>query len=244
MQSIGVANIVDTLLPRIRTRLRANRIGHTLPDNHGQIWMELATLAEQDETLFQGTSTEVKKEMLQTLGLSSCFWFDPLDEVLKKISKLSRGLDEAVHLSDWAALVRLLQLCSSANTHKLFYPDAPNDVLADLSDQGHLYRQSGLLVGLEHGHYHNAARYLISHVTQWINCEPTKVIDCENNKPQLWRDFIPALTIEHDRRAPRKSRNLQREIFACAEGRIDQLKGSLGGDISNDTYMERFRSLA
>ncbi|KFY65503.1 hypothetical protein V496_02533, partial [Pseudogymnoascus sp. VKM F-4515 (FW-2607)] len=198
--------------------------------------------------------------------------FDPLDEVLKKISKLSRGLDEAVHLSDWAALVRLPRPCSSANTHELFYPDAPNDVLADLSDQGHLYRQSGLLVGLEHGHYHNAARYvldnagqeyidiqallrtgrrdgkilleLISHVTRWINCEPTKVMDRENNKPQLWRDFIPALTIEHDRRAPRKSCDLQREIFACAEGRMDQLEGSLGGDISDDTYIERFRSPA
>lgn len=70
MRTIGVANIVDTLLPRIRTRLRANRVGHTLPDNHGQIWMELATLAEQDKRLFQGSSTEVKKEMLKTLGLS------------------------------------------------------------------------------------------------------------------------------------------------------------------------------
>jgi len=33
--------------------------------------MELAALAEQDSTLFQGTNTEVQKEMLETLGLSS-----------------------------------------------------------------------------------------------------------------------------------------------------------------------------
>lgn len=200
------------------------------------------------------------------------FWFDPLDEVLKKISKLSGGLDEAVHLSDWAALVCLPRPCSSANTHELFYPKAPNDVLADPSDQGHLYRRSGFLVGLEHGHYHNAARYilgnggqeyidieallrtgrrdgkvlsqLMSLVTQWINSEPTKVKDRENNKPQLWRDFIPALKIEHDNTAPRKARELQRLVFASAKGRLDQLEGSLGGDISDDTYLERFRSPA
>lgn len=71
VQSTGVSNVIDTLPPRIRTRLRANRIGHTLPDNHGQIWMELATLAEQDETLFRGTTNaEVEMEMLETLGLS------------------------------------------------------------------------------------------------------------------------------------------------------------------------------
>lgn len=190
--------------------------------------------------------------------------------MLEKISKLSGGLDEEVHLSDWAALVRLPRPCSSANTHELFYPDAPNDVLADLSDQGHLYRQSGFLVGLEHGRYHNAARYvldnagqeyidiqallrrgrrdgkilseLMSHVTRWINCEPTKVMDRENNKPQLWRDFIPAMSTEHDSGAPRRSRELQRELFAVAEGRLDQLEGSFGGDISDDTYLERFRS--
>ncbi|OBT95119.1 hypothetical protein VE01_07344 [Pseudogymnoascus verrucosus] len=309
----------DTLPPRIRTRLRANRVGHTLPDNHGQIWMELATLAEQDKTLFQGSSTGVKKEMLETLGLSGCvgfpirrlvtlwknnswrdmitrwcrtgvgrstfnislwdnmarfriddFWFDPFDEVLKTISKLSGGLDKAVHLSDWAALVRLPRPCSSSNMHDLFYPNAPTDVLANLSDQGHLYRRSGFLVGLEHGHYHNAARYVlgnagqeyidiqallrtgrregkilsevISHVTRWINCEPTKVIGRENNKPQLWQNFIPALTIEHNSQAPRKSRKLQRDLFATVEGRLDQLEGSLGGDIGDDTYLERFKS--
>lgn len=69
-------------------------------------------------------------------------------------------------------------------------------------------------------------------------------MDCENNKPQLWRDFIPALTIEHDSGALRKLRKLQRELFASVEGQLDQLEGSLGGDISDDTYLERFRSPA
>lgn len=50
------------------------------------------------------------------------------------------------------------------------------------------------------------------------------------------------MTIEHGSGAPRKSRELQRELFAFAEGRLDQLEGSLGGDISDDTYLERFRS--
>lgn len=89
------------------------------------------------------------------------FWFDKFGEVLDKISKLSGGLNEAVHLSDWAALVRLPRSCSSSNTHELFYRDAPDDVLADPSDQGHLHRRSGFLIGLEHGDYHNAARYVL-----------------------------------------------------------------------------------
>ncbi|KAL5345474.1 hypothetical protein ACLOAV_009224 [Pseudogymnoascus australis] len=71
----------DTLPPRIRIRLRANRVGHILLDNHGQIWMELATLAKQDETLFQGSTTKVKEEMLETLGLSSRVGF-PIDRLV------------------------------------------------------------------------------------------------------------------------------------------------------------------
>ena len=86
--------------------------------------------------------------------------------MLRQVSELSGGLDEAVHLSDWAALMRLPRPCSSSNTHELFYPNAPDNVLADPSDQGHLYRQAGFLVGLEHSHYHNAAQYVLDHAGQ------------------------------------------------------------------------------
>ncbi|KFY82708.1 hypothetical protein V498_08489 [Pseudogymnoascus sp. VKM F-4517 (FW-2822)] len=161
--------------------------------------------------------------------------FDQFDEVLRQVSKLSRGLDEAVHLSDWDAL-------------------------------------AGFLVGLEHGHYHNAARYVLDHAGQefidipallrtgrrdgkimsevmchvriWINSQPTEVSDCENNKPQLWRDFVPALEIDFGGQALRRLRELQRQLFSVMKGGLDQLEGSLGGNVvfvDDDTYLERFR---
>lgn len=51
-------------------KLRANREDSTLPDNHGQIWAELATLSSTDETLFIGKNAVVERQMLDKLGLS------------------------------------------------------------------------------------------------------------------------------------------------------------------------------
>lgn len=192
--------------------------------------------------------------------------------MLRQVSELSGGVDEAVHLSDWAALMRLPRPCSTSNTHELFYPNAPDDVLADPSDQGHLYRRAGFLVGLEHGHYHNAARYVLDHAGEefidipallrtgrrdgkimsevmchvriWTHSQPTEVGDRENNKPQLWRDFVPALGVEFGGQAPRRSRELQRQLFSVMKGGLDQLEGSFGGNVvlvDDDTYLERFR---
>jgi hypothetical protein len=165
--------------------------------------------------------------------------------VLEQISQLSGGRHELVHLSDWAALAHLPRLRSSSNTHELLYPGAPDDDLADPNNQGHLHRRPQSLMWLEHGRCHNVPRLVldhadqafidirallragrcdgktisqvICHVAQWINPRPTKVSDRENNKPQLWRDFIPALEIEFSDRAPRKSRDLQRHLV-CKQG--------------------------
>jgi hypothetical protein len=62
--------LLDQLPARLRIQLRANRQDSTLPDSHGQVWMELVTLATADSTLFQGTNGPIQDEMLQTLGLS------------------------------------------------------------------------------------------------------------------------------------------------------------------------------
>jgi len=53
----------DKLPPKLSFLLRANRLDHTLPDNHGQVWMQISTLSQQDSTLFQGSSKEVEEEM-------------------------------------------------------------------------------------------------------------------------------------------------------------------------------------
>lgn len=61
---IGRSNLlIEELPPRLDFLLRANRLDHTLPDTHGQVWMQLTTLAQQDPKLFQGTNREVEKEM-------------------------------------------------------------------------------------------------------------------------------------------------------------------------------------
>lgn len=61
----------DTLPPEVNIRLRANRADPTLPDSHGQIWNELATLESTDEKIFKGSNAAIEKEMLQRLRLSS-----------------------------------------------------------------------------------------------------------------------------------------------------------------------------
>ena len=61
---------LDNLPPRLNIGLRANRRDHTLLDSHGQVWVELVTLAKADSSLFQGSSSKVQKEMLAVLGLS------------------------------------------------------------------------------------------------------------------------------------------------------------------------------
>jgi hypothetical protein len=61
---------LDTLPSLLHIRLRANREDVILPDNHGQIWAEMATLAATDDTLFHGNSKELEREMVETLGLA------------------------------------------------------------------------------------------------------------------------------------------------------------------------------
>ncbi|PVH90418.1 hypothetical protein DM02DRAFT_547825, partial [Periconia macrospinosa] len=61
----------DTLPPHLRIQLHANQEDIVLPDNHSQIWTELATLASSDSQLFQGSNRSVEQEMLEKLRLSS-----------------------------------------------------------------------------------------------------------------------------------------------------------------------------
>lgn len=58
-------------LPRLlHVRLRANREDVLLPDNHGQIWAEMAALASADDTRFNSSARELEREMVETLGLT------------------------------------------------------------------------------------------------------------------------------------------------------------------------------
>lgn len=45
--------LLDKLPPALSIGLRANRDDHTMPDSHGQVWMELAVLAKMDGNIFK-----------------------------------------------------------------------------------------------------------------------------------------------------------------------------------------------
>lgn len=62
--------MIDALPAHLHIKLRANREDTILPDSHGQIWTELATLSSKDSKLFQGSNKVVEQQMLQHLGLS------------------------------------------------------------------------------------------------------------------------------------------------------------------------------
>ncbi|CAN9415968.1 unnamed protein product [Alternaria alternata] len=56
--------------------------------------------------------------------------------------------------------------------------------------------------------YDRAAPYLL-----WVNREPEKVLDRDNNKPALWKDLIPALRAKYGDKADETSRVLKQRIL-------------------------------
>lgn len=48
-----------------------NRRDLTLPDSHGQIWLQLTSASAQDDELFRGRKHEVESQMLDILRLSN-----------------------------------------------------------------------------------------------------------------------------------------------------------------------------
>jgi hypothetical protein len=54
---------------------------------------------------------------------------------------------------------------------------------------------------------------VMSHVSQWVNREPEKVVDRDNNKPALRKDLIPALRARYGDKADETSRVLEQRIL-------------------------------
>ncbi|KAF2478399.1 uncharacterized protein BDR25DRAFT_338948 [Lindgomyces ingoldianus] len=122
-----------------------------LPNNHGQIWTELATLSSLDSTLFQGPKTEAEQEMLEHLQLSgqvkfpmaSCriddFWFTTFHLVINSISRIRSEFSIEVQSSDWIKLASLPQVQKPADVQQLFYPNLDNNKDVTLSRQQNLF---------------------------------------------------------------------------------------------------------
>ncbi|KPM41002.1 hypothetical protein AK830_g5533 [Neonectria ditissima] len=61
----------DKIPAELDVKLRVNRSDPSLPDNHGEIWMQLVLTTSHTDSLFQGKKADVEKEMLNILQLNS-----------------------------------------------------------------------------------------------------------------------------------------------------------------------------
>ena len=81
-----------------------------------------------------------------------------------------------------------------------------------------------------------------------MNRELEKVLDCNNNKPALWKDLIPALRAKYSDKANKTSRVLKQRILNNVRKNANYftsitldyyLHEYLGAD--SDAYSARFR---
>jgi len=160
-----------------------------------------------------------------------------MNEVMKITSELQgqHGLD--VQLADWNKLAGLPRVRTVHEVRALFYPGLEPDVdpcssgtrrrdfLPDVDDVAYLglYRtvllepgrrfidiQALLKTTKQEG---KLMSIVMSHVTLWMNTEPEKVSDRDNNKPALRKDLVPALQAKHGDKADDKSRDLQQAVL-------------------------------
>jgi hypothetical protein len=83
---------------------------------------------------------------------------------------------------------------------------------------------------------------VMSQVARWINAVPIVVVPRQQDKPQHWRDFIPAFEgIPYDD-AEGAARQLQRDIFDVVRGRWQELDRVSEGDVTDRMYITRFQS--
>lgn len=145
------------------------------------------------------------------------------------------GLD--VQLSDWNKLAGLSRVRSVHDVRGLFYPDLEPNVEPRPSDT----RRRDFFPNTSDSAYFNLCRSVLSepgrqfidiqallkttkqegklmsivmsHVGQWMNKEPEKVSDRDNNKPALRKDLVPALRAKYGDKADKKSRDLQQGVL-------------------------------
>lgn len=146
------------------------------------------------------------------------------------------GLD--VQLADWNKLASLPRMRSVHDVRGLFYPGLEPDV--DPTSSG--TRRRDFFPNVGDGAYLNLYQSILSepgrqfidiqallkttkqegklmsivmsHVSQWMNPKPEKVLDRDNNKPALRKDLVPALRAEYGDKADDTSRVLQQAVLS------------------------------
>ena len=152
-----------------------------------------------------------------------------MNEVIKITSEFQsqHGLD--IQLADWNKLAGLPRMRSVHDVRGLFYPGLEPDV--DPCSSG--TRRRDFFPDVDDGAYLNLYRSVLSepgrrfidiqallkttkqegklmsivmsHVGQWMNTEPEKVSDRDNNKPALRKDLVPALRVRYGDKADDES---------------------------------------
>lgn len=160
-----------------------------------------------------------------------------MNEVMEITSELQGQHGVDVQLADWNKLADLPRVRTAHEVWALFYPGLNPDVdsyssvarrrdfFPDADDTAY----AGLCqaIVLQPGRRFIDIQALLkttkqegklmstvmSHVTLWMNAEPEKVSDRDNNKPALREDLVPALRATYGDKAEDKSRDLQQAIL-------------------------------
>lgn len=230
------------------------------------LWDEMARLRIDDVSL-QVTALGLHSLIYQ-------YWFDTFNKVLKVISQIGREISNYISLADWNVLVGLKSPRSKTEIQSTFFPGASADVLSDLESKGSSSRRKNFLVSFDDSAYYaiytavsespdlpflNIQTFLrtsrehgrifsqvIFHIGQWLNPSIYAVGDRENNKPQQWRNFLPAFEDSNGNESEESARSLQRHIFATFCNRLDELARGPGSsylsdtDADEDDYLDRF----
>jgi hypothetical protein len=160
-----------------------------------------------------------------------------MNEVMEITSELhgQHGVD--IQLADWNKLAGLPRMRSVHDVRELFYPGLEPDV--DPYSSG--ARRRDFFPNADNGAYLNLYRSVLSelgrqfidiqallkttkqegklmsmvmsHVSHWMNAEPEKVSERDNNKPALRKDLVAALRVRCGDKADDESRALQQAVL-------------------------------
>lgn len=160
-----------------------------------------------------------------------------MNEVMKITSEFQDQHGVDAQLADWNKLAGLPRVRTVHEVRELFYSGLEADVepcssgtrrrdffpSVDDGAYGGLYRmvlsepgrrfidiQALLKTTKQEG---KLMSIVMSHVTLWVNAEPEKVADRDNNKPALRKDLVPALRAKHGNKADDESQALQQAVL-------------------------------
>ncbi|KAL6366018.1 hypothetical protein LRP88_00601 [Fusarium phalaenopsidis] len=204
----------DTLPVELDIKLRVNRRDLTLPDTHGQIWLQLASAFDRDPTLFSAEKNVNKKGIEKRMALPA-------------------SASESIQISDWTMLACSLKndTYDAADVYQVFYPkedsssgdsNSTPSVPSTGKPSTKATRRTGFLTSLDKEAYDSLCRHLqqnltlrfpdvqpllrikkeegevmaqvMDHVVRWVNTQPADIIGLhENNKPLRREDLVPAI---------------------------------------------------